>query len=222
MDLQKDYDKLYQHWLEEFQQTELTELNPDIFRAFKNTVNFINDYTEENKNEIKVSLLKSYKENINFLFKDFLKMREVKIINSALVMREIRLENLIESEKLLYQNLVSSIKGYKKVKKISQFEEEVEEKLVKDLEPLLEIQNNIKDVVESDKQDNLITSDSKAKIDKENIEYVLIRFLKKTPPLVGIDLINYGPFEEEDIAHIPKKNAKILIIEKFAEKIEIS
>ena len=222
MDLQKDYDKLYQHWLEEFQQTELTELNLDIFRAFKNTLDFINDYTEENKNEIKASLLKSYKENINFLFKDFLKMREVKIISSALAMREIHLENLIESEKLLYQNLVSSIKGYKKVKKISQFEEEVEVKLEKDLEPLLEPQNNIEDVIVSDKKEVLITSDSKAIIDREHIGYVLIRFLKKTPPLVGIDLINYGPFEKEDIVYIPKKNAKILIIEKFAEKIDIN
>ncbi|MFX0106178.1 MAG: hypothetical protein ACFE75_11910, partial [Candidatus Hodarchaeota archaeon] len=44
----------------------------------------------------------------------------------------------------------------------------------------------------------------------------------KTPPLVGVDLINYGPFEKEDIANIPQKNAKILIYEKFAEEIDLS
>jgi len=221
MDLSKDYEKLYRHWREEFQQTELTELTPDLFTYFKNILNFINEYNEETKNEIRERLLKTYKENINFLFKDFLKIREVKIINSALAMKQINLQNLIEAEKLLYQNLVSSIKGYKKVKKISQFEEEVDTKLEKELEPLLETQNSIEDIGVSAKQ-NFITSDSNVKIEKSNIEYVLIRFLKKTPPLVGIDLINYGPFAEEDIANIPKKNAKILIIEKFAEKIDIT
>ena len=57
---------------------------------------------------------------------------------------------------------------------------------------------------------------------KEQIDYTLLRFLKKTPPLVGIDLLNYGPFEKEDIAYIPSQNAKILIFEKFTEKVELS
>jgi DNA replication initiation complex subunit (GINS family) len=40
--------------------------------------------------------------------------------------------------------------------------------------------------------------------------------------LVGIDLINYGPFKKEDIANLPYENAKILLSEKFAEKIDLS
>ena len=58
---------------------------------------------------------------------------------------------------------------------------------------------------------------------KDNeFDYVLIRFLKETPPLVGIDLINYGPFKEDEIACMPSKNAKILLNEKFAEIIELN
>ena len=64
--------------------------------------------------------------------------------------------------------------------------------------------------------------DTIKKADQEKIKYTLVRFLKNTPPLVGVDLINYGPFEEDDIANLPQENAKILIIEDFAEKIEIS
>ena len=41
------------------------------------------------------------------------------------------------------------------------------------------------------------------------------------PPLVGIDGINYGPFQANDIANMPHKNAKILIYEKLAEEIEV-
>ncbi len=221
MALHKDYEKLYQHWLEEFQQTDLTELTPDLFIYYKNTLNSFNEYNEQNKNEIKERLLQSYKENINFLFKDFLKIREIKIINSALAMKEVNLDNLIEAEKLLYQNLVSSIKGYKKVKKISQFEDVVKSKVENGFESVIESNNNFKKVPVSDNQETVITSDSNIIDDKDKVDYVLIRFLKKTPPLVGIDLINYGPFKEEDIANIPQKNAKILIIEKFAEKIEL-
>jgi len=49
-----------------------------------------------------------------------------------------------------------------------------------------------------------------------------VRILENTPALVGIDLKNYGPFQKEDIATLPVKNAKILIFEKFAEEIELT
>ncbi|MHA1413998.1 MAG: DNA replication complex subunit Gins51, partial [Promethearchaeota archaeon] len=59
-------------------------------------------------------------------------------------------------------------------------------------------------------------------IKKVDIEYLIVRFLKDTPPLVGTDLKNYGPFNRDDIACLPLKNAIILINEKFAEKIEVT
>ena len=221
MDLQKDYEKLYQHWLEEFQQTDLTELNVGLFKYYKIIVNSINDYKEEKRDDLKDHILETYKENINFLFKDFLKIRKVKIINSAFAMKEINLNNVIEAEKLLYQNLISSIKGYDKVKKISLYEVEEESKLEDFIDSVVEAKTPSIEESISNIEEELIIADSKVVSDEEKINYILVRFLKKTPPLVGIDLINYGPFEKEDIANLPQKNAKILIYEKFAEKIEI-
>ena len=61
-----------------------------------------------------------------------------------------------------------------------------------------------------------------AKQDKEEVDFIVLKFIKKTPPLVGIDLINYGPFEEGDLASIPSQNAKILMLEKFAEKVDVT
>lgn len=221
MDLQNDYEKLYQHWLEEFQQTNLTELNSELFKYYKKIVNSINNYKEEKRDDLKDYILETYKENINFLFKDFLKIRKVKIMNSASTMKEINLNNVIEAEKLLYQNLISSIKGYNKVKKISIYEAEEESKLEdlidSKLEPkILAIKEGLSNI-----EEELITADSKVVSDEDKINYILVRFLKKAPPLVGIDLLNYGPFEKDDIANLPQKNAKILIYEKFAEKIEV-
>lgn len=221
MDLKKDYEKLYQQWLEEFYQTNLTELNQEVFSYYKNNLDHIRDYKEENINELKEDLLKIYKDNFDFLFNDLLKLREEKIIKSALSLKEIDLKKVIEAEKLLYQNLVSAIKGFKKLKSHSLLER-VEEQ---NFEALVESEtkkkkNIIEESISNEKENNTISTSSKI-IDKERIEYILVRFLKKTPPLVGIDLINYGPFEKEDIANLPKQNAIILISENFVEKIEI-
>ena len=169
-------------------------------------VDYINDYQELDKDELKQRVFESYKENMNYFFNDFLKIRELKIINSALILNEINLNNVIEAEKLLYENLVSSIKGYKKVKAFSLYEKD-QALLDKPIE------------IRTEKSSKL--PDSTIKADQEKIIYTLVRFLKNTPPLVGVDLINYGPFEKEDIVNLPQKNAKILIVEKFAEKIEV-
>ena len=113
MNLRRDYERLYQHWLTEFQQTDLTELTQELFNDYKKSSDYIDDYKGEGMDDLKDRLLQSYKDNIKFLFNDFLKVREIKIINSALALKEINLNDVVEAEKLLYQNLVSSIKGYK-------------------------------------------------------------------------------------------------------------
>jgi len=221
MDLKIGYEKLYRQWLEEFQQTSLTELNQELFNYYKEILNFVDDYEEENIYELKDHLLKSYKDNLNFLFNDFLKLREEKIINSALALEEINLNNVIEAEKLLYQNLVSAIKGFKRVKSLSLLEGESKMNLEDLIESEIIAQKSIVNASISNKKEETIVSESNEVIDKEKMNYTLVRFLKKTPPLVGMDIINYGPFEKEDIANLPQKNAKILISEKFAEKIEL-
>ena len=221
MDLEKEYEKLYQHWLHEFEQPNLTDLNRKLFDQYSNVLKSIDTLQEDETDTIKFKVFESYKNNITFLYDDLQKMRELKIINTALVLKELNLENVLEAEKLLYQNIVSSIKGYRKVKAISIFEgQEVskpEEQIqieddrvpeIDDTEPIIEKESEISETI-------IIQ-------EREKLDFMLLRFIKKTPPLVGIDLINYGPFEQEDLASIPSQNAKILILEKFAEKVDIS
>jgi DNA replication initiation complex subunit (GINS family) len=219
MDLKKDYEKLYQHWLKEFQQIELTEFHQDTFNEYNRFVQFLKDYKEEDMDDLKENILQSYRDNIKYLFNDFLKIREIKIINSAIALKQINVDKVIEAEKLLYNNLVSSIKGYKKIKKLAIFEEkEASSKLT---ESTKESKPDLSPVQKSEDKKKFPFKELSLPIEKKEIDYILVRFLKKTPPLVGIDLLNYGPFEKEDIANLPEKNAKILIFENFAEKIEI-
>jgi DNA replication initiation complex subunit (GINS family) len=218
MDFKSEYEKLYQHWLKEFRQIELTPLTKEIYSSYQKAFDYINNYELNHEEKIKFEIVKSYKENFDFLINDFSKIREIKLINTALALKEIDLNKILDAEKLFYQNLVSAIKGFKKVKAIEVVEKaesgKIEEavKLMKD------------DVDQPEKTDigEVLPSDLNSKIKEEDFNYTLIRFLKKAPPLVGIDLINYGPFEKEDIANIPYKNAKILLAEKLAELINLS
>lgn len=222
MVLKKDYNKLYQHWLEEFQQIELTVLNQDIFENYKKILNSVNNHHEDSENYLKFQVFESYKQNLNYLFDDLLKIREIKITNSALALRDIEINNIIEAEKLLYQNLVSSIKGYKKVKAVSilQDDENLKSDEIVDIKP--SETRNIEETETPFKEKESIPSEITEEEPEEQIDFILLKFLKKTPPLVGIDLLNYGPFEKEDIAFIPSQNANILISEKFAQKVEVS
>ncbi|MHA1235736.1 MAG: DNA replication complex subunit Gins51 [Promethearchaeota archaeon] len=229
MDLKKDYDKLYNHWFKEYEQPELTHLTQDIFDNYKKSLSYITQYQVEEKPVVEFSLFTSYKKRFTYLFNDFLKIREVKILNYALSLKDIDLNDVIEAEKLFFQNLVSTIKGYKKLKKLALYDDqeplELEEILINDEK--LEIIPPIKESAEEYSIETSINSQpEKVEISKPNngvnYKYMLIRFNEPSPPLVGIDLINYGPFQINDITNMPYKNAKILIYEKIAEKIELS
>ncbi|MFX1237389.1 MAG: hypothetical protein ACFFAS_19530 [Promethearchaeota archaeon] len=238
MNLNTAYEKLYKQWLQEFQFIELTPLTPEIFEEYQRNRDSFIDLKVNPENKIRSNLTQAYKQNFNFLLTDLMKMREIKLINRALANQEIDYDGVIEAEKLLFQNLVASFKGFDKMKKISvkkyvdvsfiNKESEIQKKLERlDLEVEEKIDGIEPEQVKQEKffknhtQEGATQSFSLKENVKEDYNYVVIRFLKKTPPVVGIDLINYGPYEKEDIAAIPLKNARILVDEKYAELIEL-
>ncbi len=56
-------------------------------------------------------------------------------------------------------------------------------------------------------------------IEEKEEPFILIRFLKHLPAIVGSDMKIYGPFEVEDIATLPKENAKALILRNAAKLV---
>jgi len=231
MDIKTIYNNLYQHWSKEIQESTLTLLVQDDFENYKKSVDYIKNFKLKKEDIIQIEILKSYKENFQYLYSDFLKLREIKMINAALALQEIDLKRVIEAEKLFYQNLVSSIKGFKKLREIPLYEDSAPFKINTIIDtPKIEDNTKKNDIIENSyiideseiELNKEVIDEYQNTIDKENYNYTLIRFLKKTPPLVGIDLKDYGPFEKEDIAFIPYKNAIILLSEKFAEKIDLS
>jgi DNA replication factor GINS len=51
---------------------------------------------------------------------------------------------------------------------------------------------------------------------------IALRLVKDVPAIVGADLKTYGPFKTEDVASVPVENARILVKQNLAEKVEIS
>jgi DNA replication factor GINS len=49
---------------------------------------------------------------------------------------------------------------------------------------------------------------------------IVLRFLKDVPTIIGADMKPYGPFKAEDIASLPIENAKILVKQGLAERVE--
>jgi DNA replication factor GINS len=49
----------------------------------------------------------------------------------------------------------------------------------------------------------------------------VLRFLKETPVIVGVDMKTYGPFRPEDVASVPAENAKILTKQGIAVEVEV-
>jgi len=50
---------------------------------------------------------------------------------------------------------------------------------------------------------------------------ILVRFACEIPAIVGVDLKTYGPFKPEDVASLPAENARALIHQGAAIKVEV-
>ena len=87
MNLKTDYQNLYQHWLKEFEQSDLTPLTQENFDYFRKNIDYINKFELEGGQNIENQLLKSYKHGFKYLFNDLLKIREIKILNAALILQ---------------------------------------------------------------------------------------------------------------------------------------
>lgn len=63
----------------------------------------------------------------------------------------------------------------------------------------------------------------KTEIKSETISkgFVVVRILKAVPAIIGADMKTYGPFKPEDVATLPRENAKLLIKQGAAVEIEV-
>jgi DNA replication initiation complex subunit (GINS family) len=228
MNLKVEYEKLFNHWRKEFEKVRLTQFSEESFEKYKQIQEELN-YVKSDHDELGTILVEKYISNFNYLLDDLLELRKIKIINFSLNLKELEIDKLLKFEKIFYKNIVSSTKGYEKIKAYSDSkgidkdslynvieERDIVQEGIKSEEPILE-EKGVTDTI----QEEEINYQNLEKVDKD-IEYVLLRFKEHCPAIAGVDLLNYGPFKRDDIAYLPQAHAKILILDKIAEEIDIS
>jgi len=170
-------------------------------------------------------------ENILYMIKDFFNIRSEKILKLSRSLQKIDEDFLFPVEQVYYKQLYSAFKGDSKTKKflLASIEnnhnipnKKIDEK-EKSQDNINQINSNSMSILET----NEIPTNKEIKITENNqilkknhdVAYILIRFTKNIPALVGKDLKIYGPFKKQDISRIPIQNASILIEENAAIKI---
>ena len=142
------------------------------------------------ENSIQVDLLTQEGLNIEFMLRDFLMLRRTKIMNAVLG-QEKPAGSMTLAEEEFYNRLLRGVTSH------SDFVEEV---LAGTPAPTMK---------RSKKKKKEKTPTEKKPPDSDEMEYVMVRFLRSVEePFMGLDEVAYGPFQEEDIATIPTANAK--------------
>jgi DNA replication factor GINS len=112
-----------------------------------------------------------------------------------------------------------SLRHYKAVQLVSESEAvnvegltKEEEKLFSDVSRPFEVFQGIMKEVEAGRL---------PQTGREKPKNRVLRFLKETPVIVGVDMKTYGPFQREDVASVPAENAKILTKQGIAVEVEV-
>lgn len=142
------------------------------------------------------------------------RMLDKRTAKAYLLQKELRnvkrmVNNLIQ---IRYKKLINKMAKSEKVS--SGFLTVEEEKICKEILPFMEAYNNFtKEIL-------------RGHVAEVNIEQrhkrIVLRFLKDVPSIIGADMKTYGPFKIEDVASLPIENAKIMIKQGSAEKVEVT
>ena len=162
-------------------------------------------------------------ENILYMVKDFYNIRSEKILNLCRSLQKIDEGSLFPVEQDYYKQLYSAFKGDSKTKKYLLARIENNHKISNKKFDEKGIKQNNFDQINSNsipilETNEIVENNQKLKKNQDE-EYILIRFTKNIPALVGKDLKIYGPFKKQDISRLPIQNASILIEENAAIKI---
>ncbi len=190
------YDTLFELLRREKEKKELQKLDASFFKDvlsyFKDKqeiLSKIDSYSEEEADRIKSQI-----HNAKRLLKGIYDKREQKIIEKAIIKARtgsniITTENMLDEEKVLFNELISLLSRFRK-------------------NLLVELLNGREIHVEVKKEEK-----------KEKANRQIVRFLDYIPKFVGIDGKVYGPYAREEVAVLPSSIVKLLLDNEKAEVI---
>ena len=152
-------------------------------------------------------------ENIRKLLRELYERREKKILTMAL--NESRSHTPVDHEALLPEEKVSCDLLLQILKKSRQ--EQFESLFEPGAEPLA-AEPPLPEKIKADAaMSGPLLTDAP---DAAPASATVVRFIRAVPRFIGTELEEYGPYEEEEIANLPRDIAKVLIERGRAERIE--
>jgi DNA replication initiation complex subunit (GINS family) len=192
------YDELYAAWRFELENTALGGLPSDFYARAADYLKRIKEETKVlDKKTVKSTLLEQELERVKCMLQELIWARYKKLV--ALVSESQKMPSglLADEEESLCTVFLSFAESYQKFA----------DKL---------LQGQVSSRVSS-------PSSSAPKVAANNVrKRVALRFVKAVPAVIGADMKTYGPFMVEDVASVPVENAKILVKQGLAEKVELS
>ena len=206
------FETLYDLLIREKQRDELLLLEPTFFAdviiylrekmKIWEKISSDNDLFSEGERDKVETELKS----IRKVLKDLYERREKKIIDLAInksrIGHGLEARNLLDEEKQLFESIAQVLDRHRRGILLNLLKMEL---------PRVE-------------EHKVVVELSSEALAAEKIaapkQTVMVRFLHAVPKFVGSDLFVYGPFDEEDVANLPKDVATILIQKKRAEEIK--
>jgi DNA replication factor GINS len=109
----------------------------------------------------------------------------------------------------------------KMIKKANKGEKAPPDILTRDEEKIFASVSTFSEAFQSLAKEVLQGRNPKIEVRQER-KMAVLRFTAHVPAIIGADMKPYGPFQAEDVASLPLDNAKILVKQHLAEKIEVS
>ncbi|MDD5178365.1 MAG: hypothetical protein PHT54_03755 [Candidatus Nanoarchaeia archaeon] len=198
------YETLYEILRREKFREELQKLNETFFQDIVNYLKDKKSILESQQNKVSIftsvetSKTKRQIENTVKILNELYERRESKIVRMAMFSSRsednVEVSALLPEEKELYEQLKTTLDGFRKGILFNLLSEKMPEILKN---------NHAKDL----------------KTPEEAKDNILIKFKEAVPKFIGDDTNIYGPFEPEDLANLPKKTAALLIEKNRAERI---
>ncbi|MBI4152922.1 DNA replication complex GINS family protein [Candidatus Woesearchaeota archaeon] len=201
------FETLYDILMREKQQEELLQLEPTFFQ---DVIHYLQEkmvvWEKISKETDLFSLGERDKveaeiKNIRKLMKDIYERREKKIISIAVsksrIGHALDVNNLLKEEKQFLESVAAVLDQYRHGVLLNVLQMKT---------PQIEEQKLVVEVEQKKKE--------------KTKETMLVRFIHAVPKFVGSDLAIYGPFDENDVASLPKDVSEILINKKRAEEVK--
>jgi DNA replication factor GINS len=190
------YSELFGAWKAEVENSALQPLPADFYTRVSSYLRQIKAETSvSDKNAIKASLMEQERRNAARMVKELLRTRYKKILKTVKGGQKLLPEILTNEETEFLTGLLPFAEAYSAFTK-GLLQRQTPKPTMKSIEPKETVQTQHKRVV--------------------------VRFVKAIPAIVGSDMQTYGPFQPEDVASVPKRNAEILVKQGLAQNVEVS